>query len=180
MRSVVSGVLLLASAAQAQDQVREGFTIVLDIGVARHTIDPEEGDSLNTFGLAGLNLGLGGFLNQDLAVMFRLIGASVTHDLDGVDVETISGVGGPAVQYWVSPHLNFELGVGIGIARAEASNGFVTVKSEEDGWGFLAAINVPVWWNEGNTLHFGLQAAPVFLEDSIFYHGALVFGWQSL
>src|SRR5262245_30391164 len=73
-------VVLAPGVASAQEpevaSVRSGFTIELGLGAGLSMIQPDaEGvDSENKFGVSGLALGLGGFLNDKVAIMGRIAG----------------------------------------------------------------------------------------------------------
>ena len=161
-------------AAAAQD--RSGFTMLLNLGLGRQETKPDKGDGDSALGLAGLNLGLGGFVTEEIAVMFRFSGTNVQYDQGGIEVTGLSGVGGPAVQYWVNNNVNLELGGGVGIFNTEAGG----LSNDERGYGFIVGANFPIWWNEGHALQVGVELAPVFIDDAKVYNAGVTFGWQLL
>src|SRR5688500_2880190 len=66
-------------------QERGGFTLLVDLGVGVQndtTIDKTQ------VGLAGLNVGVGGFLTRDFALMFRIAGTTVSYDLGALGYHT--------------------------------------------------------------------------------------------
>src|SRR5688572_23184415 len=80
---IVSTIFLAGSHAFAQE--RGGFTVLVDLGVGVQndtTIDRTQA------GLAGLNVGVGGFLTRDFALMFRIAGTTVSYDLGALGYHT--------------------------------------------------------------------------------------------
>jgi hypothetical protein len=150
---------------------RHGFTMILTLGLGYQTLASDYGHR-SEVGLGGLNIGLGGFLTPNLALMFRLSGTNV--DYDGV--RCVSGTGGIAVQYWVSDYLNLEGGVGMGIGVLDDG----LSEGSDSGLGLIAAIGVPFWHSTGHSLQVGLEFAPVFLDEVQIYNVGINFGWQLL
>jgi hypothetical protein len=159
---------------------RSGFTLELTLGVGYQIYSPDKGDSRKKVGLSGLNLGIGGFLNKDMAVLFRISGTNVTHDVSGLDMTTISAVGGPAVQYWFSNNVKVEAGAGFAVVRAEASAGGVTISGDDEGWGGILALGYDLWHNDNHSLQVGLEYAPAWYDELLIHNVGLTFGWQLL
>ena len=157
---------LLPVASMAQDGPdRSGFTMLLNLGVGFQRDQFLE--ETNT-GLAGLNLGLGGFLNPNLALMFRASGTNVSIG----PVNQISGTGALSVQYWPAERFNFEAGVGFGFWDIEGAG--------DEGLGLVLATSYAFWSNGKHNLYVGAEFAPVFADPDPIYNMGLVFGWQLL
>lgn len=95
---------------------RGGFTLLLDAGLGLQH-DGYFGET--EAGFAGVNLGIGGFLTRDLALVFRVSGTTVSYDGLG----QTSGVGGPTAQLWLNDRLHLEGGVGALLAAGAVSGG---------------------------------------------------------
>ena len=87
---------------------RRGFTILVNLGVGiQHDTAFEE----TAVGLGGANVGIGGFVRNNLAILGRFSGTNVSYDFSG---QQVSGVMGATVQYWVSDLFHIEAGGGAG------------------------------------------------------------------
>lgn len=168
---LIAGAALLWVAApvagqDAEGPQRSGFTLLLDIGLGvQNDAFLEE---TNT-GLAGLNLGIGGFLNENLALMFRASGTNVEI---GNGVRQTSGVAGPAIQYWVSDNLNFIVGGGYGFWDIEGTS--------ESGGGLILGIGYTVANLGKHNFQIGLDFAPAFTDPDTVYNFGILIGWQLL
>src|SRR5436309_387708 len=83
--------LLLAAPppASADEPIRNGFTLELGLGLGFTEVFPSVGGSISKVGLAPLSLSLGGFVNNRLAIMFRLQGTSYFQDVRGTLFTTV-------------------------------------------------------------------------------------------
>lgn len=152
---------------------RAGFSLLLTMGVG---LQNQEALNESTTGLGGLNLGIGGFISPDLAVMFRFSGTNVTFDDVGPfqrRVDSVSGVGGPAIQYWVSDYVNVEGGLGLGIANTDPG-------TEESGFGVILGVGFSFFHRGKNSLQIGVEYAPVFIDAGNVHNVSIAFGWQLL
>ena len=151
---------------------RGGFTLLLNLGVG---YQQDTGMSQSATGLGGLNLGIGGFLREDLALMFRISGTNVSYTTSTLfgktEIGQISGVGGPSLQYWPNEQLRLEGGVGYGFWEAGSVR--------EGSLGLILGAGLSIWNSGKHDLFVGVEYAPVFTEDTIQNVG-LVFGWQLL
>lgn len=154
--------------AFAQD--RGGFTALVDIGVGVQT---DTGIEETAVGLAGLNVGVGSFLTQDLAVMFRLSGTNVSYDFGALgDYGQVSGVAGPAVQWWLSDRFNVEAGAGVGFWNG--------AEDESRGLGLILGTGVTLLNRGKHNLQFGVQYAPAFTDPGTVHNIGFTFGYQFL
>ena len=146
---------------------RDGFTMLLNLGLGvqdDRAIDGSQG------GLAGLNLGIGGHLNEKTVLWFRVSGTTVVYETAFGDVTQSSGFGGPAIQYWASPRLAVEGGVGAGFWAAE--------DTDEAGLGVMVAGNYVIWTNGPHSLNLGVEWAAAFTDPETVHSFGVVFGWQ--
>lgn len=162
----------IESESNSQRYGRDGFTLLLTMGLGLQQGSFSDGDVRT--GLGGLNLGIGGFVSPDLAVMFRISGTSVqTSNYWGGSRDFVSGVGGIAVQYWASDSFNVEAGLGMGFWGTEYDLG-----------GRGAGVILGGAWSfyHGNTssLQLGLEYAPAFVGGTTIHNLCLAFGWQLL
>jgi len=181
---LVLALLIPTSAAVAQDEPqdepqdkpqgpnRSGFSLLLTMGLGLQSNDIFD-DS--TTGLGGLNLGIGGFLTKDLALMFRFSGTNVQYKSDGTlpDIDAVSGVGGPALQYWLSDFVNLEGGIGYGTVNFDPGG-------DDSGLGLILGVGLSVFHRGKTSLQFGVEYAPVFLDAGAVHNLGFVFGYQLL
>ena len=170
MRIVVFvGLALFAIAAAAEAQDRGGFTALVDVGVG---VQHDRTIKKTEVGLAGLNLGVGGFLTRDLAVMFRIVGVNASYDLGAAGYyRQVSGVGGASLQYWVSNRFNIEAGAGWG---------FWSVQTDEEavGLGLIVGAAVSIFNRGKHNLQFGVLYAPAFTDPAPVHNVGFTFGYQ--
>jgi hypothetical protein len=170
--SASAPVAVEAPLAQAATQAaRHGFTVMLDLGLG---VQHDGGLGESAVGLAGLNLGVGGFLTEDLALMFRISGTNVMYDVAGFgNLSQVSGVGGIALQYWPTDRFNVEGGVGLGFWHAGGMFG-----TEQQGFGVIAAGNVVLLTRGRHTLQVGAEYAPAFTDWGTIQNVGFTLGYQ--
>jgi len=122
-------------------------------------------------GLAGLNLGIGGFLSPRTALWFRVSGTNVEYGTEFGGFSQVSGFAGPAVQHWVSDRLALEGGLGLGLWSIDGGG-------DDRGVGLLFGATYAFWTNGGHSLNLGLEYAPAFADPETVHNVGLVFGWQ--
>jgi hypothetical protein len=152
-------------AAQETAPNRSGFTLLLNLGVG---FQHDQFIGSTESGLGGINLGLGGFVSDDTALLFRVSGTNVSYD----GVWQTSGMGGAAVQYWVDDKLHLEGGAGVGFWDVEGVN--------ESGLGLMLGAGYSIWNNAGHNLYIGVEYAPAFTDPDTVHNVGIVFGWQLL
>lgn len=167
--AVVFAFACLATQVSAQEAPagpdRGGFTLLLNLGVGfQH--DAWFGETKT--GLGGLNLGIGGFLTDDLALLFRASGTVA--DYDGVT--QTSGVGAASLQYWATDQLSLEGGVGMGFWDAEGTN--------DRGAGIVLAVGYAFANRGKHNFSIGVEYAPAFTDPEMVHNVGIVFGWQLL
>ena len=85
----------IASKQAAAPAQRGGFTILVNLGLG---IQNDEALDESATGVAGINLGVGGFLKPDLALLFRISGTNVRYDVGPFELNQVSGVVGGTLQ----------------------------------------------------------------------------------
>ena len=161
-------VFLAGDDAFAQD--RGGFTALVDVGVG---VQNDSSIEETEVGLAGVSFSVGGFVNRDLALTFRLAGTNVSYDLSGGNYRQVSGVAAPTIQYWLTNRFNIEAGAGVGFWRADADE-------DETGLGLILGAGVTIFNRGKHNLQFGLQYAPAFTDPGTVHNVGFTFGYQFL
>jgi hypothetical protein len=152
---------------------RGGFTLFLSLGYgwqADSSLDE------TAAGLAGLNLGVGGFVTDDLALMFRISGTNVTYEFTGSTasadstIDSVSGTGTLSAQYWLTDRFNIEGGLGYGAVDNDVR--------EETGFGLLVAAGYAVIIQRRLGLQAGIEYAPVFIHSEPVHNIGFNVGFQ--
>ena len=164
---VMAVLTLVLSSGNALAQDRGGFTAMADIGLG---IQNDSAIEETAAGLSGLNAGVGGFLNENLALMFRIAGTNVSYDL-GVDYDQVSGFAGPSLQYWLSDRFNVEAGGGVGYWSGSTDE-------DDQGFGLLLGAGFSVFNRGKHNLQVGVQYAPAFTEPGTVHNFGFTFGYQ--
>jgi hypothetical protein len=144
---------------------RSGFTIEGSIGLGFTRFSPDQAamDGVTETGLAGLNLGLGGFVGPNTALTLRIAGTS--YSTDASDVQVVAGFVGPTIQQWVNDR--FFLGAGAGIAflnvSGDGSDGS-RVSGSEEVFGLDLRAGVDIVTGRTGALHLALEVTPGFYE----------------
>jgi hypothetical protein len=152
--------------AAAQD--RGGFTALVEMGVG---IQNDSAIEDTAVGLAGLGFGVGGFVNPNLAVMFRLTGTNVSYDLAGLDYDQSSGVAGPVVQFWLSDRVNLEGGAGYGYWRGDNDD-------DSRGLGLILGAGVSILNRGKHNLQVGAHYLPAFTDPGTVHNFLFTLGYQ--
>ena len=166
-RAALSLVLLAgfasAGAGQSRSPDREGFTMSFAAGVGLQ--HDELGGETKTAG-AGLNVGLGGYLSEELALLFRISGTNAKYG----SLWQSSGTAGAAVQYWVGERLRLEGGVGGGFWRYD--------EQSDVSLGLIVAAGYSIWHNAASSLSIGVEYAPAFTDPDTVHNLGFVLAWQ--
>ena len=156
-------------AALAQDDNRGGFTLLINggYGVQHDSASGRSGD-----GQAGLNLGMGGFLNRNLALMFRVSETYVRSQASVLgELNQASGVIGGTLQYWVSDRIAIEAGAGIG---------FVEDIYQADSPGLILGMTATIFNRGKHSLQAGVEYAPAFRQSRTISNVGFTIGYQFL
>jgi hypothetical protein len=117
-----------------------GFTFEANLGIGFVRASGGGTSSNSDASLAGLDIGLGGWLTRQLAVTIRIAGVDVSNSGDTDAGTLVNAFIGPAAQYWIDPH--FWVGGGVGLAtlrlvgNSDCNNSPSTDACGVNGWGF--------------------------------------------
>ena len=154
---------------------RSGFTLLLNIGVG---FQDDELLEESATGLGGLNLGIGGFISDNVALMVRISGTSVTYEIDVIGISgefsQTSGVVALSAQYWVNDSFYIEGGPGIGFF--DFNSGDETDRS----FGLLLGAGYTVFNSGRNNIQIGIEYAPAFIEEGQINNFGITIGYQLL
>jgi hypothetical protein len=177
----------IASQARAQD--RGGFTLLMTLGYgiqagdftgqASTNIDQVQGIVTGARnGLAGLNLGIGGFVSKNTALMLRLSGTTakgeyyVRYHQAPKTTDITSGAMALDMQRWLGDRWNVEIGAGVGFLQSTLDN--------HRGVGLFAAIGYSVLCRGGHSLQIGIEDAHYHDSDREIDNIGLCVGFQFL
>ena len=142
---------------------RSGFTFLLNFGLGYQNDTDRDDPGM----MRAQNRGLGRFLRDDLALMFRLSYTNVSYESTRQTASTL----GPTLQQWVNDRLYVEAGVGASYWSRGHRNGI--------GFGLNLGSSYSIWNQGRHSLFVGAEYAPVFTDDPV-HNAGLVFGWQLL
>ena len=142
-----------------------GLTVLVNVGLGIQTDSFYE---MTETGLGGPNFGVGWFLNERTAVMFRYSGTSVEYSDLGITQR--AGVWGGSLQYWLNTWASVEAGVGLG--RWSDSDGI-----SDNGWGLIFGFHATVWQMGAHHIRVGAEYAPTFTGSTVHNIG-IVGGYQ--
>ena len=164
----LSALFVAATVGNAAAQTsRGGFTLLVNLGVG---IQNDTGIEESAVGLAGANFGIGGFAAPDLAILARFSGTVASYDTLFGDIQQVSGVFAPTLQYWASDKVNLEGGVGAGVWNADDES--------EVGVGLILGVGFTLWNRGKHNLQLGLEYAPAFTEPGAVHNFGITFGYQ--
>jgi hypothetical protein len=155
----------------APPPVRDGLTFEANLGFGIFRVSNDSGDSDSENGLGGLNLGIGTFVNPNMAISLRAAG--VTYSDDGGSIT--QAFFGPSVQYFVSPNAFVGGGVGLGVARIEIDG-----LGSDSETGFAVDLRAGYSFNPGakHSFNASVEITPAFIEDVTFTGIAFLAGYQ--
>ena len=160
--------LLIGGGGSALAQDRGGFTFLVDAGVG---IQNDSSIEETAVGLSGLSFGVGAFLTENLAPMFRLSATIVNYDLSGFDYGQTSGFAGPSLQYWLSDRFNVEGGAGLGFWRGDTDE-------DSRGFGLLLAAGYSIFNRGKHNVQLGVHYTPAFTDPGTVHNFGFTFGYQ--
>jgi hypothetical protein len=144
-------------------QSRGGFTVLVNMGLG---IQNDSDFRETAMGLAGANVGVGGFVTPRLAILGRFSITTASYDF----FDQVAGVGGATVQYWVSDRFTVEAGGGTALRSDTFSGDF--------GFGLIFGASAVVWNRGGHNLVVGAEYAPAFTSASTVQNIGITFGYQ--
>jgi hypothetical protein len=157
---------------------RSGFTLELGIGFAITHIFPSVGGNFTKIGMAPLSLSLGGFVNNDLAIMFRMAGASYFRENAFGDLQDVAlGFYGVHVQYWFNDW--YFISGGPGLALYGAVFGRTSLDPRiKPGFGFNVRTGFSFASWKHHSLRFSLELFPSFFSKVKAMAETIIFEWQ--
>ena len=156
----------VGNAAAQTSPDRGGFTLLVNLGVG---IQQDTAIEETAVGTAGLNLGVGGFIKPNLAILGRFSGTNAKYDTAFGEFRQVSGVVGPTLQYWASDKVYLEGGAGLGVWSAEDES--------DSGFGLILGAGFTVWNRGKHNLQVGVEYAPAFTDNAVHNFG-ITFGYQ--
>lgn len=178
-RAILFALLLLpAHASGTGTPVRDGFTLELSLGLGVMHVFPEEGDSTNDIGMAPLSFSLGGFLNNKMAIMFRVSGVSNLEEVAGEEIVSFLLFAGVHFQYWITDQFFVSGGPGIASLGAANIDDFMDTVDRERGFGLglRGGFSFANW--ENHSLRVTLELFPGFFKNGTAMGEAINFEWQ--
>jgi opacity protein-like surface antigen len=179
----IAAILLAPATAAAQYAMpvspanppnRQGLTFEANLGLGFLQASSDTQDSDTETALGGLDLGLGAFINPNLAISARVAGVTYSDD-----VSTISAVFfGPSAQYWVMPNVWVGGGLGLGVARASIDLGGSTASDSETGFALDLRAGYTFNPNAKHSFNASIELTPAFIEDTTFTGIGLLVGYQ--
>lgn len=158
--------------------VREGFTIELELGLGETYLSGNDGSRESHGSLGGLDLALGGFIDNETAVLIRASGTTFVLDGGGGDQLDVSNFFfGPSVQYWAGRNAFIGGGLGAAVLSGQASNG-----SHDSLRGFGAEVRGGYAFSEdsANAWHLSGELNYGSFDGGNATSIAILIGWQHL
>lgn len=158
------------------EQLRTGATVELNLGFGY--VDSTEDGAERQNGIAGLSLGVGGWVSRNIALTARVAGVTFQESFGNDDLQFSHFYLGPSAQFWIDNHLWFGGGLGLSVA-------YVTGDGESDSTtGVGMDLRGGYTFNEGSesTFNVSLEINPGWYEDAdgTLYGVGLLVGYQHL
>ena len=157
---------------------RTGFTFEANIGAGYvHATDNSGNNANSDTTLAGLDIGVGGFLSPSLALTFRIAGVTFTDQNDS-SVRIVDEFVGPSVQYWATDNAWLRAGIGLALISALTSDDSTSIS--EHALGFDFGIGYSLTTHSKHTINFSAEATPGFFSQGTATTFSLLVGYQYL
>lgn len=148
---------------------RQGVTFEANIGFGL-LYASSNNDSDSKGGVGGISLGLGGWVNERLAVTARFA-PTTYHDssdsvLGNLDLYISNIFLGPSLQYWIDDHAWVGGGAGLGIAYAQVSAGGESDSDSRNGFGLDLRAGYTFTSNSDSTINVSAEITPSFFSES--------------
>lgn len=164
---------------------RNGLTFEANIGFGLlHFASDNDSDSEGALG--GIALGVGGWINEKMALTARLAPVTYFDSAEGVDFYLSAIFFGPSLQYWIDDHIWLGGGAGLAIARVAFSGGGETASDSRTGFGLDFRAGYTFSTGTTSTWNVSAEITPGFYSDNDegsagrFTGLALLFGYQHL
>lgn len=165
------------SVTASEGPERGGFTFLLSIGLG---LQNDEALEDNAIGLSGLNVGLGGFVSDQLAILLRISGTTASYSFDefGFDpnfqLTQVSGVLAVTGQYWVNDTVYLEGGPGLAFFDFDSGD------ATDQAFGLLLGGGFTVFNKRKSNVQLGIEYAPGFFDVGTIHNIGFNLGFQLL
>jgi len=134
------------------------MTLELNLGIGWLHAQADGDSDTSDLGIGGLSLGVGGWVNPQMAITGRIAGVTLSED----GATLTNAFIGPAIQYWVNPHTWIGGGAGIGVLRAAFEG------DSESTTGFALDLRAGYTFNEGteSTFNISFELNPGFYSEN--------------
>jgi hypothetical protein len=161
---------------------RNGMTLELNLGVGFMWATSEGEESDKKVALGGLDLGVGGWLSNRLALTIRIAGVTYTETEGDTDLRWTTGFLGPSAQYWLDNNFWIGGGVGAGVVAVSVNDG--EDSDSEVGLGLDLRAGYTFGIGSEHSWNLSVELNPSFVEilgqEITFYGGAVLIGYQHL
>jgi hypothetical protein len=145
-----------------------GVTFEANLGVGYVRLSDTGNAAMNSdAALAGANLGIGGWINRQLAITFRIAGVQIkSMSFPPAGTTLVNAFFGPSLQYWLSP--NVWLGGGAGFSTYRFVSGCTQTSTNPcglNGFGLDARAGYS-FGTSANTFNLSVEITPGFYSNS--------------
>jgi hypothetical protein len=158
----------------------DGFTFELNLGLGITRFSPDgHAAATNENGLGGLDVGIGGFINRQNALMLRISGTQfgAGTDANGDAIQFLSGFVGPSLQHWIGEDVF--VGGGMGIAVLSLVSG-TTTRASDRGFGLDGRVGYAFSHSASNAFHGSLEISTGLYDGGAVTSFAVLVGWQHI
>ncbi len=155
---------------------KHGMTFEANLGVGLLWFSKDGESSDKETSLGGLNLGVGGWVNPQLAITLRVAGVTYSEDIMGETARLTAGFVGPSAQYWVSE--NAWIGGGLGLGFIQAT--YAGQSESKTGLGLDLRTGYTFSTTSENTWNLSFELTPSSIEEVTVWGAAVLFGYQHL
>ncbi len=160
---------------------KNGMTFEASIGLGILRVSNEFADN-SEVGLAGINLGIGGWLGPNIALSLRAVAVSYRTDDEFAignyygSARHTAGFLGPSLQYWVNDNAWVGGGIGLGIATSS----YAGDSESETGLGADLRAGYTFSTTSENTFNVSFEVTPASINDVTVTGISFLFGYQHL
>jgi hypothetical protein len=166
--------------------LRNGLTFEANIGLGMLMYSTES-DSESEGAVGGIALGLGGWINEKMAITARFAPVTYHESNDFIDFYLSAIFLGPSIQYWIDDHIWVGGGAGIAIAYAQVSGDGELADDSRTGVGLdlragytFSSPQTASTWNVSAEITPGFYSETDQGASGRFTGFALLFGYQHL
>jgi len=173
---IVFIVLIATRISYAETPIRDGFTIELGLGGAFTHAEFDGTHELNEFGHSMLTLSLGGYLDQDWAIMTHIAGTAAYHKVLDTDALITNQFIGLIGQYWVLESLYLSGGAGLALWGVKFSDS--DDYHLDSGFALSARVGYSFLTLENHSFRVAIEVLPEFFDSRTVVATALNLEWQ--